>query len=107
MVRLIESIDPTAVKLKKLAIDGIQNTIKYEITCKVTYDKDKQLTAESEIGESIQSYTSHNPDIGLVLKTFGSDEITLNLSVPNDTHDIQQFVVNLLSELLDDCENIH
>lgn len=106
MVRLIEKVNPDDIRVKKMSVDGIQNTIKYEIISQVTYDSSKELSVEADLHSAVETYTINHPDILITLKSLGSTEAKFVFNVGNEVKVNSEFVVDMLSEIFDDCKYI-
>ena len=106
MVHLIESVDSDRIKAKKIAIDGIQNTINYEVTSSISYESSKQLTAETELSDAVQLYCQNHPDIDVSIKSISPDAFKLAVIVNDNVQFNKEFVTDLVSEIIDECEHI-
>lgn len=107
MVRLIEKVNPDDIRVKKMSVDGIQNTIKYEIKSQIKYEDSKKLTVEAELSAAIETYTINHPEIAVVLKSVSADEVRIVVTVDEEVKVDSDFVVDMLSEIFDDCKYIN
>lgn len=105
-VRIIESLDPDTLAIKKMSIDGMKNTIKYEITLSISFDVNKKLTAEAELHNALQLYSAQTEDISVTLKSVSTDALKLAIEVPRSNELHSQDVATILEDILSECEYI-
>lgn len=105
-VRIVESLTSEDVSIKKVSIDGMKNTIKYETTINIQYDESKKLSVEAELTNAAQLYGQENEDISINLKSVSADTARFALEIPADLNLRTADIIEMMNVILDECNYV-
>lgn len=91
--------------ISRVAFDGIQNTIKYEVTEDVVYDENDLLKASFELEDSILRFNKNNED-QISLLSLGGNEVHLSIKTSSDEELSEEKTTSILNEIFNELEFI-